>query len=122
MSGIICRDVTDDEDALVDRLRVCAETTLSSEGFRDDDGTRVLGLGNLDAKGWSPPLGTPGFSGSFTALTPRLNWKPKSNIFDRPETRCDWYDGSTNPNGLLPFDVGNSSSRLTFATDPIIIF
>ncbi len=27
-------DVTDDEDAVVDRVRVCAETALSSEGFR----------------------------------------------------------------------------------------
>jgi len=27
-------DVTDDEDAVMDRLRVCVETTLSSEGFR----------------------------------------------------------------------------------------
>lgn len=27
-------DVTDNEDAVMDRLRVCAETTLSSEGFR----------------------------------------------------------------------------------------
>ncbi len=27
-------DITDDEDAVIDRLRVCAETRLSSEGFR----------------------------------------------------------------------------------------
>jgi putative OmpL-like beta-barrel porin-2 len=92
------------------------------EWFRDDDGTRVLGLGNLDARGWSAPSGAPGFSGDFTELTLGLNWKPKANVFVRPEVRWDWYDGSTNANGLLPFDAGSSSSQFTFATDLIVTF
>ena len=92
------------------------------EWFRDDDGTRVLGLGNLDAQGWSAPSGAPGYSGSFTELTLGLNWKPKSNIFVRPEVRWDWYDGTTNANALLPFDAGNSSSQFTLATDVIVTF
>jgi len=89
------------------------------EWFRDDDGTRVMGLGNLDARGWA---GAPGFSGSFTELTLGLNWKPKANIFIRPEVRWDWYDGSTNGGGQLPFDAGNSSSQFTVATDLVITF
>ena len=89
------------------------------EWFRDDDGTRVLGLGNLDAQGWG---GAPGFNGSFTELTLGLNWKPKSNILVRPEARWDWYDGSTNLGAELPFDDGNSSSQFTFATDIVVMF
>lgn len=92
------------------------------EWFRDDDGTRVLGLGNLDARGWSPPSGTPGFSGDFSELTLGLNWKPKANIFIRPEARWDWYDGSTNGSGELPFDAGSSNNQFTFGTDLIVTF
>jgi putative OmpL-like beta-barrel porin-2 len=90
------------------------------EWFRDDDGTRVLGLGNLaNAQGWD---GLPGFNGSFTELTLGLNWKPKANILVRPEARWDWYSGSTNLGGELPFDDGNSSSQFTIATDVVIMF
>lgn len=90
------------------------------EWFRDDDGTRVMGFGNLDeARGWD---GLPGFNGSFTALTLGLNWKPKFNILVRPEVRWDWYDGSTNLGAELPFDDGNSSSQFTLATDAVIMF
>lgn len=89
------------------------------EWFRDDDGTRVLGLGNLDAQGWD---GLPGFRGSFTTLTLGLNWKPKANILVRPEARWDWYNGSTNLAGEMPFDDGTSSSQCTVATDVVIMF
>lgn len=91
------------------------------EWFRDDDGTRVLGLGNLDAQGWG---GAPGYQGSFTSLTLGLNWKPKANILVRPELRWDWYNGAANPNGTypLPFDDGNSSSQCTLATDIVVMF
>ena len=89
------------------------------EWFRDDDGTRVLGLGNLDCQGWD---GLPGFNGSFTSLTAGLNWKPKANVVLRPEVRWDWYNGSTNLGGELPFDDGNSSSQFTLATDLIVLF
>jgi len=92
------------------------------EWFRDDDGTRVFGLGNLDARGWSPPSGQPGFNGSFTELTLGVNWKPKANILVRPEVRWDWYNGSPNGAGQLPFDAGDSSSQFTFATDLVVTF
>ncbi len=95
---------------------------MRMEWFRDDDGTRVLGLGNLDARGWSGPSGLPGYNGSFTALTLGLNWKPKANIFLRPEVRWDWYDGTTNAANQLPFDAGSSSSQFTLATDVVITF
>lgn len=89
------------------------------EWFRDDDGTRVLGLGNLPARGWGA---APGFNGAFTSLTVGLNWKPKINILVRPEIRWDWYDGTTNLVGQLPFDDGNSSDQFTAAVDAVIMF
>lgn len=92
---------------------------LRVEWFRDDDGTRVLGLGNLDARGWE---GLPGFSGNFSELSVGLNWKPKANILLRPELRWDWYSGSRNLGGELPFGDGNSSSQFTFATDLVVMF
>lgn len=95
---------------------------MRAEWFRDDDGTRIFGVGNLDARGWSPPSGTPGYNGHFTELTLGLNWKPKANIFIRPEVRWDWYDGSLNAAGQLPFDAGNSSHQFTCATDLIVTF
>jgi len=95
---------------------------LRAEWFRDDDGTRVLGLGNLpDARGWAPPSGAPGYAGNFYEVSVGLNWKPKANVFVRPEVRYDSYNGPTN-GGQLPFDDGNSSSQFTFATDLIVTF
>jgi hypothetical protein len=89
------------------------------EWFRDDDGTRVLGLGNLPARGWGA---APGFNGAFTSLTLGLNWKPRINVLVRPEIRWDWYDGSRNLMGELPFDGGNRSDQFTAAIDAVVMF
>ena len=70
--------------------------------------------------GWS--RGLPGFEGSFTSLTMGLNWKPKLNVLVRPEARWDWYDGSTNWGGQLPFDDYTSNDQFTLATDVVIMF
>ena len=96
---------------------------IRAEWFRDDDGTRVLGLGNLDVQGWSPPSGSAGgYAGSFSEVTLGVNWKPKANILVRPEVRWDTYDGPANGAGRLPFDAGNSDSQFTFATDVVVMF
>ncbi|NQU24251.1 MAG: porin [Candidatus Nealsonbacteria bacterium] len=94
---------------------------LRVEWFRDDDGTRVLGVGNLSARAW---IAAPGFAGDFTELTLGLNWKPKANITFRPEVRWDWYDGPANAAGPypLPYDNGTSSSQFTLAADVIVTF
>jgi hypothetical protein len=95
---------------------------LRIEWFRDDDGTRVMGAGNLpDAKGW---MGAPGYAGNFTELTMGLNWKPRMNMTFRPEVRWDWYDGPANPNGPYPypFDDGTSKTQFTVACDFILTF
>jgi hypothetical protein len=88
------------------------------EWFRDEEGSRVAGIGNLNY-GW---MGKPGFAGTFTEITFGLNYRPNLNFVIRPELRCDWYDGSTNLDGQLPFGDGTRSQQLLLATDMIFTF
>jgi hypothetical protein len=88
------------------------------EWFRDEEGSRVAGVGNLN-DGW---MGAPGFEGTFTELTVGLNYRPNLNLVIRPELRCDWYSGSTNLAGQLPFGDGTRSQQLLLATDMILTF
>jgi hypothetical protein len=79
------------------------------EWFRDDDGTRVTGIGagNLVAGA--------SFPGNFWGFTWGLNWKPNDNLVVRPEVRYDTFDGVG-----LPYDGGTDDSQWTFALDAII--
>jgi hypothetical protein len=88
------------------------------EWFRDDDGARVAGIGNVNY-GWTA---LPGFRGTFTEWTTGLNWRPHPNCVIRPEIRCDWYSGTPNIQDQLPFGDGRRSEQLTFATDMIVTF
>ncbi len=88
------------------------------EWFRDEEGSRVAGVGNLNY-GW---MGAPGFEGTFTELTFGLNYLPNLNLVVRPEIRCDWYSGSTNVAGQLPFGDGTRSQQLLLATDMVFTF
>jgi len=95
---------------------------LRVEWFRDDDGVRIAGMGNFpNARGW---MGAPGYAGNFTDLSLGLNWKPKPNVFVRPEVRWDWYDGPANTAGPypLPFDSGTRNSQFTLAGDLVVTF
>ena len=92
------------------------------EFFRDQEGTRVGGLGSVGVEGWPA---APGFAGTFTEVTLGLNWHPnlpKVSIVVRPETRWDCYSGTTNLQGQLPFGDGTRSSQFLFATDVILSF
>ena len=88
------------------------------EWFRDQDGAAVSGVGNVNL-GWSA---LPGFAGTFTEWTTGLNYRPYPNVVIRPELRCDWYGGTHNVQGQLPFGDGTRSEQLTFATDMIVTF
>lgn len=91
------------------------------EWLRDDDGSRVAGVGNWigsDA-GW---LGAPGFAGNFYECSLGFNWRPHPNLVVRPELRYDWYDGTTNLANQLPFDGGRSDNQLLVAGDLIVTF
>ena len=88
-------------------------------GFRDQDGTRVAGVGSSAS---TAGRAAPGFAGTFTEATLGLNWRPHPNFVVRPEARWDMYSGSTNLQGQLPFGDGTRSSQFLFATDLIFSF
>ena len=88
------------------------------EWFRDDDGARVEGIGNLNL-GWD---GKPGFRGTFSEATFGLNWRPGSNLVVRPEARWDFYSGTRNIDDQLPFGDGTRSEQFLLATDVILTF
>ena len=106
---------------LLYKINPCWTAGLRFELFRDEEGSRVAGIGNWigsDA-GWTA---LPGFAGDFWELSAGLNWKANPNLTFRPELRYDWYDGTTNLQGVLPFNNGNSSTQLTLAADVILTF
>lgn len=92
-----------------------------AEWVRDDDGSRIGGLGNYigSDKGW---LGLPGFAGNFYDISLGLNYRPCPNLVLRPEVRWDWYEGTTNLAGELPFDNGNDDDQFLVAMDMIFTF
>ena len=102
-------------------LNPCWKAALRAEWFRDDGGSRVAGVGGWinSNQGWGA---APGFNGAFYELSAGLNWRPHPNFVLRPELRWDWYNGSTNVQGQLPFNNGSSLDQLTFATDLIFSF
>ena len=90
------------------------------EWCRDDSGTRAVGLGHaMPGYGWP---GGPGLVGGFTTLSVGLHYKPHPNLTIRPELRCDWYNGTRDVNGNLPFANGTRSSQLLFAMDMVVTF
>jgi len=100
-------------------INPCWSAGARVEFFRDQNGTRVGGLGSVGVEGWPA---APGFAGTFTEVTTGLNWHPNPNIVIRPEARWDCYSGSTNLQGQLPFGDGTRSSQFLFATDLIFSF
>ena len=104
---------------LIYTINPCWSAGARVEVFRDEEGTRVGGLGSVGIVGWPA---APGFAGTFTEATVGLNWHPNPNIVIRPEGRWDCYSGSTNLQGELPFGDGTRSSQFLFATDLIFSF
>jgi hypothetical protein len=84
------------------------------EWFRDEDGTRVTGLGDGN-------LATGPFLGDFYELTLGLNWRPHGNLTMRPEIRWDWFD-QDGPGRVQPFDAGDKDNQFMFAWDVIMTF
>lgn len=106
---------------LIYKINPCWSAGLRVEWFRDDDGARVAGVGNViqSAKGW---LGAPGFAGNFYEVTAGLNWRPHANFVFRPEIRYDWYQGTQNLAGDYPFDGGTKKDQLLLAVDMIFTY
>jgi hypothetical protein len=103
---------------LIYTINPCWSAGARVEWFRDQEGSRVAGVGNVNY-GWPA---APGFAGTFSEVSLGLNWTPNPNVRIRPECRWDGYSGSTNLQGQLPFGDGSRSSQFLFATDLIISF
>jgi hypothetical protein len=88
------------------------------EVFRDNNGTRVSGLG-IPGLGDNPHTGP--YVGNFNELTCGLNWKPNLNVTVRPEIRWDWFDGTTAAGSQEPF-VGSRDQQFSVAIDGIFTF
>jgi hypothetical protein len=84
------------------------------EIFRDNNGTRVIGVrpGNTHV---GP------YEGNFYETSVGLNWKPNPNIVVRPELRWDWFDGTNLGAGPAPF-AGDRNDQFVFGMDMIITF
>jgi len=94
---------------------------LRYEWVRDNDGSRVAGIGTAleSDRGWS---GKPGMAGAYNDLSLGLNWRPNRNVTLRPEVRWDWYDGRPNTDGELPFGDKTKREQFLFATDLLVTF
>jgi hypothetical protein len=94
---------------------------LRYEWVRDNDGSRVAGVGNvlLTDKGWN---GLPGCAGAYNDLSLGLNWRPNMNCVLRPEVRWDWYDGAPNGAGELPYGNHTKREQFLFDVDLVVTF
>ena len=94
---------------------------LRYEWIRDNDGSRVAGIGNVLStdRGWN---GLPGCAGAYNDLSLGLNWHPHANLVLRPEARWDWYNGSPNSATELPYGNHTKHDQFTAACDLIVTF
>ena len=92
----------------------CWAAGMRVEWFRDQEGTRVHGLGDGNRNVGPYP-------GSFYEITAGLNWTPHANVMVRPELRWDWYDASR-PVDLLPFDAGDRGGQFLLGCDFIVTY
>ena len=91
------------------QFNCCWSAGMRFEWFRDDDGTRVTGIGDGNA------IQGLFFEGHFYEVAWGLNWKPNDNVVVRPELRYDWFDGAG-----LPYDANTSDEQFMAAVDMII--
>jgi len=95
-------------------INTCWAAGLRFEWFRDEDGSRVTGLGDGN-------LNQGPFLGDFYEITAGLNWKPHANLLVRPEVRWDWFDAHVD-NGNRPYDAGDRNSQFLFGCDVIVTY
>jgi hypothetical protein len=94
---------------------------LRYECVRDNDGSRVFGIGYATGtnKAWT---GQPGMAGTYSDLSLGANYRPNKNLVLRPEVRWDWYDGNANAAGQLPFGDMTKRDQCLFDVDLIFTF
>jgi len=101
------------------KLNCCWTGAGRFEWFRDSDGTRVAPVGDFATPVNNNVASAGGFAGSFYDITYGLNYHPNANVQFRPEIRYDWYSGSRNANGNLPYLAGTSNHQWIYSTDII---
>ncbi len=94
---------------LLYQLNCCWSAGARVEWFRDEDATRVTGIGDGNA------IAGDFFEGDFWEVTLGLNWKPNPNLTIRPEVRFDWFDGTG-----TPYDDGTDTDQVTAAIDAVV--
>lgn len=93
------------------------------EWFRDENGARVgqalPSFGSPSGRGLARG---PGWAGNFCAFTfgPKHYFTP--NLYTRAALRADWYGGSADANGLLPFDDGTKTYQQMVTLDLVLTF
>jgi hypothetical protein len=96
------------------------------EWFRDEDGARVGGfLPNLSTVPTATrglDVARSGFAGNFAQLTLGPKCTVNKNMYVRPNLRFDWYDGSANGAGLLPYGDGLKDTQTILSTDLVITY
>jgi hypothetical protein len=107
------------EQMLIYQINSKLSAAARYEWVRDDDGSRVFGIGAAGVPGWNS---LPGFAGEFSDLSLGLNYRPLANIVFRPEVRWDWYHGPANGQGNLPFDGSNKNEQFTVGMDLLWTF
>lgn len=99
------------------KINCCWTAGLRMEWFRDDDGTRVTGLG------FGNPIAGSQFAGNFYEITLGLNYQRNCNLTIRPELRYDEYVGQRSPvAAALPYGDGVDTKQFSAAVDLIFTF
>jgi len=93
------------------------------EWFRDENGARVgTALPSFGSPSGRGLARGPGFNGNFfsTSFGPKHYFSP--NVYGRAAFRADWYGGSTDGAGNLPFDDGTKSYQQLGVFDLVVTF
>lgn len=96
------------------KINPCWQTGLRVEWFRDEDGVRVVGLGDGN-RAVGP------YPGDFYEISFGVNWSPHPNLRVRPEVRWDWFDANR-PVSILPYDAGDRDDQFLLGCDFIVTF
>lgn len=96
---------------------------LNFEWFRDENGARVgaalPSFGSPGARGYPQPGG---FNGNFFQASIGAKHFFTPNIYARAQYRADWYGGSTNVAGNLPYDDGTKTYQNLVILDLVMTF
>ncbi len=92
------------------------------EWFVDEDGARVVGLGDPKGSAWGDPLVAPAAPGVWNEFALGVNYRPCPNLLFRTEARWDWVKALDANLPLAPFDDFSDRSQFILGADAIVKF